>query len=85
VKNDLLHLVNAKPSDPDIDENEHQIYLNRLMIFKQNRGKNWSSRANMIESFVHEMKFLYCSVHAFHEQVFDKLWFGPKISSTKKL
>ena len=83
MKNDLLHLVDSKPSDPGIDEKEQQMYLNRLMIFKQNREKNWSSRANMIQTFIHEMIFLYCPVHAFHEHVFDNLWFNPEVSNTK--
>ena len=88
VKNDLLFLEESTSNDRKI-ENEKQMYMDRLVFFKQqNAGKNWPSRAKMIEKFINEMKVMYCSVHAYHNYVFDNLHLKlkslpPKIKLTQ--
>ena len=78
VKKDLLFVVESTSTDPEI-QNEKHMYMELLMLFQQhNAGKNWPSREKMIEKFINQMKVTYCSVHAYHNYVFDNLHFKPK-------
>ena len=83
IKQDLVHLIerpHIHHSDPAI-ENQNQMTLSRLNLFRQcNQSKKRSSNEELIEHFIHPMKFLYCSVHAYHERKFKSLWFRPEVT-----
>ena len=82
VKKDVLLLIDSTHSDQETKKEQH-IYADCLMFYKQQYRGEWMSRPKMIESFINEMKIIHCSVHAFHDSVFDNLWSKPKSAPPK--
>ena len=81
IKRDLLKLFESnqtiRGSDLTIDH-KNQATLHILYLFQEsNKDKHWSSHEAMIDNFIDQMKYLYCSVYAYHERKFERLWYVP--------
>ena len=79
IKHDLVKLFESNQtiygSDPTIDH-KNQATLHFLHLFQEsNKDKHWSSHEDMIVNFIDQMKYLYCSVYAFHDRKFETLWY----------
>ena len=87
IKHDLVKLYESnqtiRGSDPTIDH-KNQATLHFVYLFQENnKDKQWSSHEDMIDNFIDQMKYLYCSVYAYHERKFESLWYGPGVASDK--
>ena len=84
LKEDMVDLIkrynNVDPNNQEIGR-KYQMTLKCLKMFQDNnQDKCYSSIGEMVENFIYEMKFLYCSVHAYHDEKFDNFWFRPQIT-----